>query len=233
MWESGDTANDLKPRRDQRFANFLRRAKAFLIGTDLQYAVFGSVAVCAWLPYAPFLPRDLDIIVTDRSYDALTNACWEWDLPLVRETHFARISFGHYDLNVVPEQFKIFPWRSDVVAGGYDLTLSRLELADREFRLLPVGAAVTLPVPRPEYLLVSGIRVGGFNTDAMQRCLLLLSHHTMDVSRLEEFLARCTGVRERFSQTMRDMEKMVIPFDHPALAELQRINHALREGPRQ
>lgn len=217
-----------KPRRDERFANFLRRASAFLQGTDLEYAVFGSVAVCAWLPFAPFLPKDLDVVVSDRAYRSLVDACWEWDLPLQQEAHFARVSFGHYELNVVPEQFTVFRWRSDTAVAGYDLSLSGLEVTPRPVRLLPVHAEVTLPVPRPEYLLVTGIRVGGANTESLQRSLLLLAEHTMDVPRLDAFLARCTDVRAGFEATLQDLEDMVTPFGHPALAELRRINRALR-----
>lgn len=218
-----------KPCRDQRFYNFLRQAVAFLEGTHMKYAAFGSVAVCTWLPFAPFLPKDLDVIVDESSWQHLKMACWEWDLPLRQEKHFASIEFGHYELNVVPEHCRIFPWRSDKVVASYDLTLSTLELSQRDMRMLPINTAISFVVPRPEHLLVSGMRVIGFNSDAMHRALLLLEAQEMNVVRLFDFLDRCEGVTQRFSEKLTEIETLLSPYGHPALAQIQRINHALRE----
>lgn len=222
-------SHKLKPCHDQRFYNFLCQAVGFLEGAHLNYGVFGSVGVCAWLPYAPFLPKDLDVIVDEPSWYHLQTACWEWNVPLEQKKHFASVQFGHYALDLVPEHFRIFPWRSDEVVASYDLTLSKLELTERRVHLLPIGESIVVPVPRPEYLLVSSMRVIGFNTNTMQRVLQLLSAQQMDVNRLMDFLDTNSAIKERFMEKMTQLEDMLSHHNNPALQQIVTINQALNE----
>lgn len=219
----------LKPCRDQRFYNFLKQASSFLDDAHLNYVAFGSVAVCTWLPYAPFLPKDLDVIVDAPAWHHLQAACWEWSLPLNQQEHFASIDFGHYEVNLVPQHCRIFPWRSDEVIGGYDLSLAKLEVSERELHMLPISETISFPVPRPEYLLVPSMRVFGFNTDSMARALALLSSHDMDTHRLIDFLARTENIIEPFAERMITLEQQLTPHDHPALTQICKINAALMQ----
>lgn len=222
-------SHKLKPCHDQRFYHFMSQAKSFLTGAHLNYAVFGSVGVCAWLPYAPFIPKDMDVIVDAPSWYHLQTACWEWNVPLTQEKHYATVKFGNYALDLVPEHFRIFPWRSDEVVASYDLTLSKMEISERPVNLLPINETVILPVPRPEYLLVSSMRIVGFNTNTMQRVLQLLSAQKMDLNRLLDYLDNNSAIKERFWEIIERLEDMLAPHNHPAYEQVVLINQALTE----